>query len=626
MRDSKPTRHPKPPRRLPKLCGADVELGNFILGRDQPADTYHDAARALLREIEGQANPDAALPVNASSVETPSGNAGHRAGGHIYPANDDRDPFGAYDYGQRCGSGAYVCRTTGGGYGAYTYDPQDWGRKYLRSNGGCAYIDLGHFELCQPEVLSAFDHVACGHAMLRIARQAQIAATDRLPDGQRVQVLASNSDGLGNSYGSHLDFLITRRAWVNLFRRKLHLLLNLASYQASSIVFAGQGKVGGENGRPWTPYQIAIRPDFIETLVGEQTTYRRPIVNARDEGLCGEHNAEMARLHVIFYDNNLAHVAALLKVGVMQIVLAMIEAERVDCSLILDDPVLAVAMWSRDPLLQARAKTTEGQRLTAVELQLRFCEAADRFVHAGGCDGIVPRARDILSLWADTLGKLEAAATANDLAALAPLAPRLDWVMKLFIIDRVMRQHPGLDWRSSETKHLDHLYSSVDPNEGLYWAYERSGAMQRVVTDGEIERFVHQPPGDTRAWTRAMLLRAAGPDAVDQVDWDSIRLKFKGGRYWATYRTFEMGDPLAFTKADAQAAFDAADLGAVLDALDCPSATDPDHAGEREDDNAPGTASAVSEPAAGEDAVDASEPTEAHVPSDDRTHQQGEPS
>ena len=34
--------------------------------------------------------------------------------------------------------------------------------------------------------------------------------------------------------------------------------------------------------------------------------------------------------YCIFFDNTLCHVATLLKIGLMQIVLAMIEAERVD--------------------------------------------------------------------------------------------------------------------------------------------------------------------------------------------------------------------------------------------------------------------------------------------------------
>jgi len=148
-------------RGVPKLCGADVELGNFVLGLERLNGTGYEASRALLREIEAP-------------------------------------------YAER---GVY-------GMGGYAYNPQDWGRKFLASNGGCAYIDLDHLEICQPEVLSAYDHVAAWHAMLRIARGALDAANAKLPAGQTIHVLVNNSDGRGNAYGSHLNFLVTRRSLI----------------------------------------------------------------------------------------------------------------------------------------------------------------------------------------------------------------------------------------------------------------------------------------------------------------------------------------------------------------------------------------------------------------------------
>jgi proteasome accessory factor A len=160
--------------------------------------------------------------------------------------------------------------------------------------------------------------------MLRMAREAQARANAKLSREQRIHVLANNSDGHGNFWGSHLNFLVTRKTRENITCRKIHYLGLLASYQTSSIIFAGQGKVGSENGRPAVNYQISARADFFETIIGEQTTIRRPIVNCRDEPLCGRAGGlqpmqgskdSMARLHVIFYDNNLAHVAGRVVLG-----------------------------------------------------------------------------------------------------------------------------------------------------------------------------------------------------------------------------------------------------------------------------------------------------------------------
>jgi proteasome accessory factor A len=362
-----------------------------------------------------------------------------------------------------------------------------------------------------------------------------------------------------------LNFLITRRAWENIFNRKFHYLQHLASFQVSSLVYTGQGKVGAENGAPDTAFQLSQRADHFEKISSYPTTFERGLVNSRCEPLCGPASATSqpdspARLHSIFFDSTLAHGSCLLKVGVMQIVLAMLEAEYCDSALILDDPVDAVVRVSHDPTLQECIVLASGTRLTAIELQERFLADARRFAAVVGFDGVVPRAAEILDLWEDTLVKLKA----GDLLG---LAPRLDWVMKLMTLERALDQRPELGWGSPEIKVLDHLYSSLDDG-GLYWAYERSGFAERLVEDGHIARLAAAPPEDTRAWTRAMLLRCAG-SAIDSVDWDSVGFKLRGKSYWPAYRKVSLDHPLAFTRAEAEPVFERAEsLESVLDSID----------------------------------------------------------
>jgi proteasome accessory factor A len=522
--------------RIPKLCGADIELGNFVLGLPG-VDTGSMASRALLAEIDGLPRPRVSYTPYTGS-------------------------WSSYSCG-RSKSGEAGSRDAPV---AGVWNPQDWGRKYLPTNGGCIYIDLDHLELCLPETLSAWDHASAWHAMLRIARRAMDSANGRLPEGRSIQVLVNNSDGHGHSYGSHLDFLVTRRLWDNIIRRKPHYLGWLASFQTSSIVYTGQGKVGSENGAPEVPYQISQRADYFETLVGTQTTFDRPIVNSREEHLCGNlrwsgDGAAPSRLHVIFFDNTLAHLSCLLKVGVMQLALAMMEGGRVNPALVLDDPLAALRIYSHDPTLLSRASLASGGGVTAVELQFLFLEEARRFAAEGGFEGYVPRAREILDLWEDTLQRLRAADWMG-------LAPRLDWVMKLMILHRAMRQRPSLTWDSPEIRHLDQIYASLDP-DGLYWAYERSGFAERLLDENRIRHFCAEPPSDTRAWTRAMLLRAAEPDWVDSVDWDSISFRVRDGSYWPARRSIGMANPLGMTEAEVAPLFAAEERFAdVLDAIE----------------------------------------------------------
>jgi hypothetical protein len=491
-------------RCVPKLVGADFELGNFILGVERSGGSGPEAARLLLAEIDG----------------VPALSAVGRARRHWLQGPD--------------------------GHGARGDHAQDSGRKFLASNGGCAYIDLDHLELCIPEVRSAFDHAAASAAMLRIARSAQLRANARLPEGQRIQVLANNSDGRSNSYGSHLNFLMSRSALRDVLERRPHHLHFLATHQLSSIVYAGQGKVGAENGRPEVPYQISQRADFLETLIGLQTTWNRPVVNSRDEALCGA-SRTLARLHVIFFDQTLCPGASVLKVGAMQIVLAMLEAEEVPQQIAVDDGVAAAVGWSHDPTLRAELRLVDGSRATAVEVQQRILDAALRHRDRHGFE-TVPRADEILALWADTLEKLAA-------GELDALAGRLDWVLKLRLLERALAQRGDLDWRSPELRYLDQLYASLDPDEGLFWPHAASGLVEPWISEEETQRFVHEPPDDTRAWTRAMLLRRLDPAEIERVDWDGVVVETATTR--ARFEV-QLDDPLAFTRAESAPLFAAA--------------------------------------------------------------------
>ena len=473
---------------LPKLSGADVELGNFIAGHQRAEGTGSAASAALLKAMA------------------------RRTGG--VPAEGTRPRV----------------RLIGSRGRGLPGNPQDSGRVFLPGNGGSVYIDLDHLELCLPEVRSAHEHVAAWHAMLRLAQDALADANADRDPSRRIQAMVNNSDGWGNSYGGHLNLLLSRPAWDGLMRRRLHHLAFLASYQASAVLFTGQGKVGSENRRPAAGFQLSQRADFIETLLGPQTTFFRPLVNTRDEP-----HSEHARLHLISFDTTLAEVACLLRVGVTQIILAMIEADRVNPALALDDPVGALPAWSADPALLTTARLASGEEITALDLQLRFHEEALAWASHDDLEAVVPGIGAILSLWGDTLERL----ARRDWLV---LARRLDWCAKLAILERAMAQQPGLDWSSPEIKYLDHLYAGLDPAEGLFWVWSRAGLFERVVEDHRVRCLMTDPPVDTRAFIRAQVLRqAAAGLEIERVDWDRIRFRPPNG---GPSRVFLLDDPL----------------------------------------------------------------------------------
>jgi proteasome accessory factor A len=400
-----------------------------------------------------------------------------------------------------------------------------------------------------------------------VARGALQRANAKRPGDRQIKVLVNNSDGLGHSWGSHLSVLIQRQAFDNiLWRKPLHLQF-LASFQVSNLLLSGQGKAGAENARPAAPYQLSQRADFFECLLGIQTTQNRPIVNSRDESLAGRRflgdSPDPARLHIIFYDSHLADGSCVLTVGSTQMILTMLELGLVNPQLVLDDPLEAVVLYSHDPTFKARAELISKKRVTILELQSAYLEEVKRHAARGVFEGIVPRCEEIIALWEDTLNKFAAC----DLTA---LAPRLDWVMKLMAIDRAMELSPSLDWDSPEIKMLDAMYSSLG-DDGLFRNYEASGFTERLVPTERVEYFTKNPPQETRAWTRAWLLRRAMNDGVEveSVDWDRMTFKMRGRYAWPTYRTLELANPFGFTRAEAEPIFDSCEEFAdLLDGLE----------------------------------------------------------
>ena len=95
----------------------------------------------------------------------------------------------------------------------------------------------------------------------------------------------NNSDGKGNSYGCHENYLLSREVAV---RSPGHA--QITPHFVTRQIFTGAGKVGCElpnrSADDDVAYQLSQRADFFEEEVGLETTLKRPIVNTRDEPHC----------------------------------------------------------------------------------------------------------------------------------------------------------------------------------------------------------------------------------------------------------------------------------------------------------------------------------------------------
>jgi proteasome accessory factor A len=140
---------------------------------------------------------------------------------------------------------------------------------------------------------------------------------------------------------------------------------------------------------------------------------------------------------------------------------------------------------------------------------MEYLEMAQRYATARDLSGEV---KDLISEWERVLVSL-----ARDPME---LATDIDWVIKKALIESFM-ERKGIDWGAPQVQMLDLQYHDLRPEKGLYYVLERQGRVRRVVTDAEIERAVHYPPEDTRAYFRGGCLRRYGAQ-VFGVNWDSI--------------------------------------------------------------------------------------------------------
>ena len=402
------------------------------------------------------------------------------------------------------------------------------------TNGARYYVDHAHPEYSTPECSDALELVLADKAGERILARSMRASERLLDPGQEIVVYKNNSDGKGNSYGTHENYLVDRQTPFG------SLVRNLLPWFVSRQVFTGAGKVGTENGANPVDFQLSSRADFFEEEVGLETTLKRPLVNTRDEPHADPQ--KYRRLHVIAGDANLCEVATLLKVGTMAIVLGMIEDDFFDKDLSIIGPVHAVRTVSHDPTLHATIELNDGGSCTALELQWEFLRLAQKYADETGlelCGGDV--GHEVLRRWEQTLTALE-----RDPMT---LNGQLDWVTKLALLD-AYRERDGLGWDDPKLALLDLQYHDLRPDRSLYERLVRAGKVERLVDEAAVTTAMTEPPDSTRAYFRGQCL-ARWPDSVVAANWDSLILDVGSD----PLRRIPMMEPLKGSRVHVEALF-----------------------------------------------------------------------
>ncbi|WP_447975473.1 proteasome accessory factor PafA2 family protein [Nitrospira sp. Kam-Ns4a] len=372
-------------------------------------------------------------------------------------------------------------------------------------NAGRVYLDMGHLEYASPECQSLFDLVAADRAGDRLLQE----AVEAMGLADRVSLIKNNVDHETDAtFGSHENYLVSRR--FPFTRRGLGLLV---PFLVTRQIFTGAGRVGAcdasdrwvqmdrlivpraerrsARGEPAIRFQISQRADYIVNDFFEWVQQNRAIVNTRDEPLADP--TRFRRIHLLLGDSNMSEVATALKLGTTGLVLQLIEEGHAPTGLELREPVEDLQEISRDQERQWLLTLASGKTLSAIDVQERYLEAAQRH-----CRGQDEETDWVLEQWEGVLADLR--------GDYQRLVGRVDWASKLWLLE-TFREAEQLDWHDPWLKSLDLEYHNLAPGKGLYYGLEQEGRAPRVTTDVAVSLAQAHPPRNTRAFGRGELIR-----------------------------------------------------------------------------------------------------------------------
>ena len=496
---------------IPKICGVETEFGIFVRGS---AESNPIAASSIL--------------INAYVQELVRSGSAARTAPRVNWDFEDEMP--------------HVDARGTTPADAFAPEVETHLVNAVLTNGARYYVDHAHPECSTPECADAREIVIWDRAAEEILRRSMVASRTLLGPDEEIVVHKNNSDGKGNSYGCHENYLLARETPFGRIVRQI------TPFFVTRQLFCGAGKVGTEAPGATNddiPYQLSQRADFFEEEVGLETTLKRPIVNTRDEPHADAQ--KYRRLHVIIGDANMSEVATYLKVGTTAIVLAMIEDDELGVDLSLTAPVAALRAVSHDRTLSRPLDLAAGGTITALEILWEYLERARKYAETRGleCVGEAVGA-DVLERWEQVLTGLE-----TDPASVADV---VDWVAKERLLEGYRERH-GIEWGDDRLAAIGLQYHDLRPDKCLA---SRAG-LQTLVDPAAVAAAVSDPPESTRAYFRGRCLQK-WPESIVAANWDSLVFDVGGD----PLRRVPMMEPTRGTAAHVGTLIDECDTAAEL--------------------------------------------------------------
>ncbi len=404
-----------------------------------------------------------------------------------------------------------------------------WGRSsnVFLGNGARLYLDVGsHPEYASAECDDIRDLLIQDKAGERIMCDLIDDAHERLAaDGIEgtIHLFKNNVDSAGNSFGCHENYLIRRRSdFGRTVRTLIPFLITRQILTGAGHVIPGPGKAR---------YALSQRADYMWDATSSATTRSRPIINTRDEPHADADTYR--RLHVISGDSSISQTTTMLKIGMTDIVLRMLEAGVILRDFTFENPVRAIRQISHDITATAPVPLVHGAQATALQIQRYYLDAATEYVQSDDAHR-GPHDAWVLDLWRRGLDALDA-------QDLTPVETELDWVIKKRLVDRYVQGH-NASLTDPRISRLLLAYHDISPAHGLINKLQDRGLAATLITDDEAKQAMTTAPQTTRAKLRGDFVTAATRRRRDfTVDWVHMKLNDFSGR------TVLCKDPFAAT-------------------------------------------------------------------------------
>lgn len=401
-------------------------------------------------------------------------------------------------------------------------------------NGGRLYIDAvgSHLEYATAECRTIKDLIAHDRAGHRIIQR----AINELGWQNRVRIYNNSIDHFGgHTFGCHENFL--SRIDDEFFGHRAHLLF---PFLVTRQIFAGAGRVGGhilthtghqptyeemaENPidyiwvsnvyqvleDPTVKFQLSQRADHLLKTIAGRVRFNRALINPKWEQFYS--SEELQRLHLLFGESNQNEIAFALKIGTTSLAIKLIEDHLLPNSIILANPIAALQDISRDENFEWLVVTAQGEVVSAIEIQRRYLELAERY------RGQDAQTDWVLDEWRSVLNGLEADPMQE--------GERVDWVAKRKMIELFMSE-TDTEWGSGVLHSLDMEYHNIDPTASLYHGIAQEGGARRVVTEADIIDAMTDAPPNTRAFGRSKMVEQVLADRKLRhyaFDWNMVVL------------------------------------------------------------------------------------------------------